>query len=64
MDLKERLDRLTSVSKFTPAHPSPLEGEGKGGGDNWSPEERGAVISGVLLFILYRLNQKDKIVSC
>src|SRR3972149_315124 len=33
MDLKERLNRLTSISKLTPTHPSPLEGEGKGGGD-------------------------------
>src|SRR4030042_764020 len=33
MDLKERLNRLTSVSKLTPTHPSPLEGEGEGGGD-------------------------------
>jgi len=33
MDLKERLDRLTSISKLTPTQPSPPEGEGKGGGD-------------------------------
>jgi len=33
MDLKERLDRLTSIAKSTPTHPSPLEGEGEGGGD-------------------------------
>jgi len=33
MDLKERLNRLTSISRLTPTHPSPLEGEGKGGGD-------------------------------
>jgi uncharacterized protein YprB with RNaseH-like and TPR domain len=33
MDLKERLDRLTSITKSTPTHPSPLEGEGEGGGD-------------------------------
>jgi len=33
MDLKERLNRLTSVPKLTPTHPSPLEGEGEGGGD-------------------------------
>jgi uncharacterized protein YprB with RNaseH-like and TPR domain len=33
MDLKERLNRLTSISKPTPTHPSPLEGEGEGGGD-------------------------------
>ena len=33
MDLKERLNRLTSVSKLTSTHPSPLEGEGEGGGD-------------------------------
>ena len=33
MDLKERLNRLTSVSKLAPTHPSPLEGEGEGGGD-------------------------------
>ena len=33
MDLKERLNRLTSISKLTPTHPSPLEGEGEGGWD-------------------------------
>ena len=33
MDLKDRLNRLTSISKLTPTHPSPLEGEGEGGGD-------------------------------
>jgi len=33
MDLKERLNRLTSISKLTPTRPSPLEGEGGGGGD-------------------------------
>jgi uncharacterized protein YprB with RNaseH-like and TPR domain len=33
MDLKERLNKLTSVSKSTPTHPSPFEGEGEGGGD-------------------------------
>jgi len=33
MDLKERLNRLTSVSKLTPTQPSPFEGEGKGGGE-------------------------------
>ena len=33
MDLKERLERLRSISKPTPTHPSPLEGEGKGGED-------------------------------
>jgi uncharacterized protein len=33
MDLKERLNRLTSISKLTPTHPSPLEGEGERGGD-------------------------------
>src|SRR5512136_913717 len=30
MDLKERLNRLTSISKLTPTQPSPLEGEGGG----------------------------------
>jgi uncharacterized protein YprB with RNaseH-like and TPR domain len=33
MDLKDRLNRLTSISKTTPTHPSPLEGEGEGEGD-------------------------------
>ena len=33
MDLKERLNRLTSVSKHTPTQPSPFEGEGWGGVD-------------------------------
>jgi len=33
MDLKERLNRLTSLSKTSPTHPSPLEGEGEEGGD-------------------------------
>ena len=33
MDLKERLNRLTSISKLTPTPPSPLEREGEGGGD-------------------------------
>ena len=33
MDLKERLNRLTSVSKLTPTQPSPFEGEGEGGVD-------------------------------
>jgi uncharacterized protein YprB with RNaseH-like and TPR domain len=33
MDLKERLNRLTSISKLTPTSPSPLEGEGERGGD-------------------------------
>jgi uncharacterized protein YprB with RNaseH-like and TPR domain len=33
MDLKERLNRLTSITKTSPSHPSPLEGEGEGGGD-------------------------------
>jgi hypothetical protein len=33
MDLKERLRQVTSISKITPIHPSPLEGEGEGGGD-------------------------------
>jgi uncharacterized protein YprB with RNaseH-like and TPR domain len=33
MDLKERLNRLTSISKASPTPPSPLEREGEGGGD-------------------------------
>jgi len=33
MDLKERLNRLTSITKTPPAQPSPLMGEGEGGGD-------------------------------
>ena len=33
MDLKERLNRLTSISKPAPTHPSPFKGEGEGGGD-------------------------------
>jgi uncharacterized protein YprB with RNaseH-like and TPR domain len=32
MDLKERLNLLTSVSKLAPTPPSPWEGEGEGGG--------------------------------
>jgi uncharacterized protein YprB with RNaseH-like and TPR domain len=33
MDLKDRLNRLTSISKLTPTHPFPLEREGEGGWD-------------------------------
>ena len=33
MDLKERLNRLTSISKTPPSEPSPLEGESDEGGD-------------------------------